>query len=295
MAESAGSGMQQSTEGKICLITGATAGIGFVTARELAAKGMAVTIVGRDAAKTQATAEQIKRETGNAQGDYLVADLSSQAEVRKLANDFTQRHSRLDVLLNNAGAMFTTQQQSADGIEMTFALNHLAPFLLTHLLLDTLKGSAPARIIVVGSDAHNGARNSFDDPQQKRRGYSGLRAYGESKLANIMFTYELARRLAGTGVTANTLHPGFVASNFGKNNGGLVGFGMILMRPIMISSDRGAQTSIYLASSPEVEGVTGQYFVKSKPARSSAASYDEAAQRHLWELSEELTGLSVPA
>jgi NAD(P)-dependent dehydrogenase (short-subunit alcohol dehydrogenase family) len=252
-------------------------------------------LVGRDPAKTKAADEHIKHETGNTQGEYLVADLSSQAEVRRLANDFKQRHSRLDVLLNNAGAMFTSQQQSADGIEMTLALNHLAPFLLTHLLLDTLKASAPARIVVVGSDAHNGARNSFDDPQQKRRGYAGLRAYSESKLANIMFTYELARHLAGTGVTANALHPGFVASNFARNNGGLVGFGMLLLRPIMISSERGAQTSIYLASSPEGEGVTGQYFVKCKPARSSAASYDEAAQRHLWEMSEELTGLSVRA
>lgn len=287
--------MQQSVEGKICLITGATSGIGYITARELAAKGMAVTIVGRDQAKTRAAAERIKRETGNAKGEYLVADLSSQAEVRRLADDFKQRHPRLDVLLNNAGAMFTSRQQSADGIEMTFALNQLAPFLLTHLLLDTLKASAPARIVVVGSDAHNGARNSFDDPQQQRRGYSGLRAYNESKLANIMFTYELARRLAGSGVTANTLHPGFVASNFAHNNGGLVSFGMRLLRPVMISSERGAQTSIYLASSPEVEGVTGEYFVKSKPARSSAASYDEAAQRHLWEVSEELTGLSVRA
>lgn len=287
--------MSQSTDGKICLITGATSGIGYITARELAAKGMAVTIVGRDPAKTQAAAARIKQEAGVAQVEYLVADLSSQAEVRRLADEFKQRHQKLDVLLNNAGAMFTSQQKSVDGIEMTFALNHLAPFLLTHLLLDTVKASAPARIIVVGSDAHNGAKNSFDDPQQKRRGYNGLRAYGESKLANIMFTYELARRLAGTGVTANALHPGFVASNFGKNNGGIVGFGMTLLRPIMISSKRGAQTSVYLASSPEVEGVTGQYFVKSKSARSSASSYDEAAQRHLWELSEELTGLSVPA
>ncbi|HEV8193985.1 MAG TPA: SDR family oxidoreductase [Ktedonobacterales bacterium] len=287
--------MQQAMESKICLITGATSGIGFITARELAAKGMTVVLVGRDPAKTKAADEHIKHETGNTQGEYLVADLSSQAEVRRLANDFKQRHSRLDVLLNNAGAMFTSQQQSADGIEMTLTLNHLAPFLLTHLLLDTLKASAPARIVVVGSDAHNGARNSFDDPQQKRRGYAGLRAYSESKLANIMFTYELARHLAGTGVTANALHPGFVASNFARNNGGLVGFGMLLLRPIMISSERGAQTSIYLASSPEGEGVTGQYFVKCKPARSSAASYDEAAQRHLWEMSEELTGLSVRA
>jgi NAD(P)-dependent dehydrogenase (short-subunit alcohol dehydrogenase family) len=287
--------MQQSLESKICLITGATSGIGLVTARELAARGMTVVLVGRDPEKTEAASARIKRETGNTQVEYLVADLSSQAEVRRLADDFKQRHSRLDVLLNNAGALFTSQQQSADGIEMTFALNHLAPFLLTHLLLDTLQASAPSRIVVVGSDAHNGARNNFDDPQQKRRGYAGLRAYNESKLANIMFTYELVSRLAGTGVTANTLHPGFVASNFARNNGGLVGFGMTLLRPIMISVERGAQTLIYLASSPEVEGVTGQYFVKCKPARSSAASYDEAAQRHLWELSEELTGLSVRA
>lgn len=287
--------MRQPMENKTCLITGATSGIGFFTARELAAKGMRVVLVGRDPAKTQAATEQIKRETGSARVEYLVADLSSQAEVRRLADDFKRRYPRLDVLINNAGAMFTSRRQSVDGIEMTFALNQLAPFLLTHLLLDTLKASAPSRIIVVGSDAHNGARNTFDDPQQQRRGYSGLRAYNESKLANIMFTYELARRLAGTGVTANVLHPGFVASNFARNNGGLVGFGLTLLRPIMISSERGAETSIYLASSPEVEGVSGQYFVKCKPARSSAASYDEAAQRHLWDLCEELAGLSVRA
>jgi NAD(P)-dependent dehydrogenase (short-subunit alcohol dehydrogenase family) len=285
--------MQRAMDGKICLITGATSGIGLVTARELAARGATVVLAGRDRAKTEGATGRIARETGNASVEYLLADLSSQAEVRRVAEEFKQRHPRLDVLVNNAGALFGRRRETGDGIEMTFALNHLAPFLLTNLLLDTLAASAPARVVTVGSDAHRGARNDFSDPQQKRRRYSGLRAYNESKLANIMSTCELARRLAGTGVTANALHPGFVASNFARNNGGLVGFGMTLLRPMMISSERGAQTPIYLATSPEVEGVTGQYFVDRKPGRSSPASYDEAAQRHLWELSEELTGLAA--
>jgi NAD(P)-dependent dehydrogenase (short-subunit alcohol dehydrogenase family) len=277
---------------KVCLVTGATSGIGYVTARELARRGATVALVGRDKARVEAAVARIRQETGAAAVvDYLLADLSSQAQVRQLAQEFTGHYPRLDVLVNDAGAIFTTRQETVDGLEMTFALNHLAPFLLTNLLLDTLKASAPARVVTVASDAHKGATLPFDDLQHARGRYSGLGVYGESKLANIMFTYELARRLAGTGIATNTLHPGFVASGFARNNGRLYGVAMTLLRPVMVSAEKGAQTPIYLATAPEVAGVSGQYFINCKPARSSAASYDEAAARRLWEVSERLTGL----
>lgn len=284
---------EQSEEmaGRICLITGATSGIGLETARELAARGARVVIVGRNETKTLATVEEIRQQTGNAEVDYLLADFSSQAAVRGLAETFKRRYGELHALVNNAGAIFWQRRETVDGLEMTFAVNHLAPFLLTNLLLDTLRASAPARVVTVASDAHNGATIPFDDLQQTRDRYRGLVAYGQSKLANIMFTYELARRLAGSGVTANTLHPGFVASNFFRSSGALVGNGIVLMRPFMVGVEKGARTSVYLASSPEVASETGQYFVKCKPARSSKASYDVAAQQRLWQVSEQLTGL----
>jgi NAD(P)-dependent dehydrogenase (short-subunit alcohol dehydrogenase family) len=210
--------------------------------------------------------------------------------VRRLADDFKSHFSRLDVLVNNAGAVFLTRHESADEIEMTFGLNHLNYFLLTNLLLDMLIASAPARVVNVSSGAHNGARLNFDDLENKR-GYNGMRAYGQSKLANLLFTYELARRLEGKGVTANALHPGFVASNFAKNNLGILKPLMSLIQLGAISPEEGAQTSIYLASSPEVAGVTGKYFVKKKAVTSSTASYDEETARRLWDISARLTGL----
>lgn len=280
--------------GKTCLVTGATAGIGEVTARRLAGMGAMVTIVGRSAERAAATAARIKTATG-ADIAILLADLSSQAEVRRLAEEFTARHDRLDVLVNNAGALFNRRAESADGIEMTWALNHMSYFLLTNLLLDTLHAAGPARVVSVSSDAHHGGSIHFDDPQL-RRGYSGWRAYSQSKLANILFTTELARRLRGTGVTANTLHPGFVASNFASNSGGLIGvlFG-IAKKVAAISPEAGAATSIYLATSPEVADISGQYFDKCRAVRPSAAAQDAAAAARLWQLSEEMVAAGAPA
>ena len=285
--------MQQTLAGKTILITGATSGIGFITARELATLGATVVLVGRDATRSQDIVTAIQRETGNTSVSALVADLSSMQEVRDLAGSFMAHYPRLDVLINNAGAVFMQRGTTADGYERTFALNHLAPFLLTSLLLDRLKHNAPARVVTVSSMAHAGQRIDFDDVNRTAHGYGAWRAYGESKLANIMFTYALARRLDGTQVTANALHPGVVNTNFGKSNGGTLKLAMTLFSPFEISPEKGAQTSVYLASSPDVATVSGTYFVKSKPAKSSPASYDEEAQERLWLLSEHMTGLKV--
>lgn len=275
---------------KVCLVTGATSGIGYVTARELARRGATVTVVGRNPDRTAVCVGRIRRETGSQTVDSLLADLSSMAQVRTLAEAVKARHERLDVLVNNAGAVFLTRHTTVDGYEMTFALNHLAPFLLTNLLLDRLKASAPARIVTTASIAHVGAKIPFDDPNYQHHRYSAWGAYGQSKLANILFTYELARRLEGTGVAANAFHPGVVATGF-AHNGPLMDVAMTLVRPFMISAEEGAKTAIYLTSSPEVEGVTGAYFTKERPVQSSKESYNLESQRRLWEISEELTGL----
>jgi NAD(P)-dependent dehydrogenase (short-subunit alcohol dehydrogenase family) len=256
--------------------------------------GATVVLVGRSPERTEASVREIRELSGNSAVEGLLADLSSMAEVRRLAEEFRARYSRLDVLVNNAGALFARRERTVDGYERTFALNHLAYFLLTDRLLDLLKASAPSRIVNVSSGAHQGMSLNFDDLQNERRyTMAGLGAYGQSKLANILFTYELARRLAGTGVTANALHPGFVATGFGENNGGW-------MRPVMkishwfaLRPKKGAETIVYLASSPEVEGVSGQYWEKRRAVRSSRASYDEAAQRRLWEVSAVLTDLAA--
>jgi len=279
--------------GKVVLITGATNGIGRVAALELAEMGATVIVVGRDAARTEATIHEIKQQTGSSAVDQIVADLSPMAEVRRAAEEFKSRYKRLDVLVNNAGAVFRQRQETVDGYEMTFALNHLAYFLLTNLLLDLLKTSAPSRIVNVSSDAHTSGKMNFDDLHSQRSyGQMGFAPYGNSKLANVLFTYELARRLQGTGVTANVLHPGFVASGFGRNNRGLMDLAMRVLHRFAISPEEGAQTIIYLASSPAVEGVSGKYFYKSKAVQSSPASYDEAAARRLWEMSEQMVGLA---
>lgn len=277
-------------KGKTCLVTGGTSGIGEITARELARMGARVLVVGRSAERCAATIGRIRDQTGSDAVESTVADLSSQAEVRRLAEEVRGRCDRLDVLVNNAGAMFLERRESVDGIEMTLALNHLSYFLLTNALLDLLRASAPARIVNVASDAHKGASIDFDDIQGRRR-YSGWRAYQRSKLANILFTDELARRLAGTGVTANALHPGFVRTRFFQDFTGWVGFLMKVGASLAaITPEEGARTSIHLASSPEVEGVTGQYFVKSRPARPSPQARDRAAAERLWRVSEELAG-----
>ncbi|MEV8099041.1 SDR family oxidoreductase [Kitasatospora sp. NPDC085879] len=275
--------------GKTVLITGATAGIGKATALELARRGAQVAVVGRDADKTRAVADELRAATGNPSVDPWTADLSSQAEIRRLAREFGEKHTTLDVLVNNVGGFWATRRTTVDGIEHTFALNHLAPFLLTGLLLDRLKAAGHARIVTVSSGAQAMGRIDFDDLQGARR-YSGQRAYNQSKLANVLFTYELARRLAGTGVTANVLHPGVVRTDFGKDDASFA-FRILtpLVRPFMLSPARGAATSVYLAASPEVADTTGCYFADSKPRRSSKVSYDTALAARLWQVSAELT------
>ena len=280
-------------DGKTVLITGATNGIGKVAALELAKKGAHVVIVGRNPAKTADTVAAIKAGSSNPNIESILADLTSMAEVRKIAATFLASHSRLDVLINNAGAFFSERRESVDGYEMTFAGNHLAYFLLTNLLLDTLKASAPARIVNVSSNAHGIGKLNFDNLNaQNRYGMRGFSAYGNSKLANVMFTYALARRLEGTGVTANVLHPGFVRTGMNNNNGVVMAVIMGIIRPFFLTPEQGADTIIYLASSPEVEGVSGKYWEKRTAIPSSQSSYDVGAQERLWAMSEQMTGLA---
>jgi NAD(P)-dependent dehydrogenase (short-subunit alcohol dehydrogenase family) len=279
----------QNMRGKICLVTGATSGIGKVTATALAAQGAEVVIVGRNAQKTQAAAQQIRAETGNDSVHFLLADFSDLGQVRDLAAAFKKGYSRLDVLVNNAGAYFNTRRKTAYGVEATFLVNHLAPFLLTNLLLESIQNSAPARIVNVSSNAHHNGTMDFNDLGFKRF-YFGMKAYARSKLANIMFTYELSRRLEGSGVTVNALHPGHVATDIWRTDFSF--FGPVLkwfMEQIAITPEQGADNTIYLASSPEVEGVTGKYFVKREAVASSPVSYDEKLARQLWEISEKMT------
>jgi retinol dehydrogenase 12 len=287
---------EMSMKGQTCLITGATNGIGHATALALADKGATVIIVSRNEAKCAQTVESIKGITCNQAIEYMVADLSSQSSIRQLAVRYKSKYDKLDVLINNAGMIFLNHQETVDGIEMTWGLNHLGYFLLTYLLLDTIKASAPARIISVASSAHQPSSILFEDIEYKHRRYNGLGAYAQSKLANIMFTYALARRLEGSGVTANSLHPGAVATGFAANNGVLAkNIGRPLMNVFSISATKGAMTSVYLASAPEVATVTGKYFDKQKPVSSNQFSYDEDAQEKLWDLSLQMTGLAVLA
>jgi NAD(P)-dependent dehydrogenase (short-subunit alcohol dehydrogenase family) len=276
--------------GKVCIVTGATSGIGLATARELARLGATTVIVARDPDKGAAAVASIQRETNSNAVELMLADLSAQAQVRRLAEEFKSRHARLDVLVNNVGAFFFRRQISCDGIEMTFAVNYLNVFLLTNLLLDSLRVSAPARVVNVASEGHRNAELNLDDLQSERK-YSGMGAYGQAKLALVLFTYELARRTDPATVTVNALHPGFVATNIGQNNGWLFRLLTPVLKLVAISPEEGAQTSIYLASSPEVVGVTGQYFEEKKPVASSPLSYDEATASSLWEMSAEMTGL----
>jgi retinol dehydrogenase-14 len=280
--------------GRTVLVTGGTGGIGRATALGLAAMGADVAIVGRDRERTEAAAREI-REVGGGNGDAFVADMSSRAEVRRLAADVLQRLPRIDVLVNNVGGYWDTRHVTADGLERTFALNHLAPFLLTQLLLERLQQSAPARVVTVSSGAHTMGRIDFDDLGGERS-YSGMRAYSQSKLANLLFTYELARRLGAGRVTANALHPGMVRTGFGAEDAGTVQrLFTPLMRPFMKSPAQGAATSIHLASSPEVEGVTASYFAGSTRKRSSRRSYDEVTAARLWQVSADLVGIAPTA
>jgi NAD(P)-dependent dehydrogenase (short-subunit alcohol dehydrogenase family) len=282
-------------QGKVALVTGATDGIGKATAHALAAMGATLVVVGRNPAKIAATVAEIKQRSGNQQIASLQADFAELAQVRRLAREFLARYQRLDALVNNAGIIFSQRGETVDGFERTFAINHLAPFLLTNLLLERIVASAPARIVNVSSAGHAMGSAKLDD-LQSTRSYNGMRVYGQSKLDNLLFTYELARRLQGTGVTVNALHPGGVATNMGHDQTGLVErlLGMTLRR-LGQTPENGARTSIYLASSPAVANVTGKYFIRSKPRRSSAASYDVAAQQKLWQISAELTGIANQA
>jgi NAD(P)-dependent dehydrogenase (short-subunit alcohol dehydrogenase family) len=274
--------------GKTVLITGANQGIGKAAALELARRGARVVLVSRNEAKGKAALEEVRAGAKGEAPELIVADLASLAGVRQLAADYLRTHDKLDVLLNNAGLYVPTRRLTADGIEETFGVNHLAPFVLTHELLDVLKATPRSRIVNVSSTAHHRVDGMNWDDLEFRVGYAGLRVYSQSKLANVLFTYELARRLEGTGVTTNCLHPGVVGSGFGKTYSGGFAFLLTLARPFLLSNEQGARTSVYLASSPEVEGVTGKYFDKCKAVRSSKASYEQASWGRLWEISEGL-------
>ncbi|MGD9093640.1 MAG: SDR family oxidoreductase [Anaerolineales bacterium] len=284
------SSLKRALSSQIILVTGATSGVGAVTALELARLGATVVLAGRNEDRCQETVESILVKTGNEAVDYLIADLSSQSDIRRLAAEFQSRYRRLDVLVNNAGAYFFRRQESIDGLEMTLALNHLSYFLLTNLLLDTLQASAPARVVNVSSSAHYGNPIDFDDLGSQKN-YGLMKVYGRSKFANILFTYELARRMAGTGVTANALHPGFVRTNIARNNGWYMHLVMPLVLTRAISPEEGARTSIYLASSPDVIDVTGKFFIKCQETPSDPATYNEDDAQRLWEISAALTNL----
>jgi NAD(P)-dependent dehydrogenase (short-subunit alcohol dehydrogenase family) len=275
--------------GKVCVVTGATSGIGRATATALARQGAQVVLVGRDRGRGEATAAELARAAGSPPR-VEIADLASMEQVRSLAERLAAL-DRIDVLVNNAGFVAGQRRVTADGFEEAFAVNHLAPFLLTNLLLGKLTASAPARVITVTSDAHTAARLDLDDLQLEH-GWESWRSYANSKLANILFTRELARRLGGTPVTANCAHPGVVRSGFGRSGGTLLRVGLIFARPFLLSPERGASTIVYLATSPDVTTATGGYYVKSRLREPSKAAQDQAAAQRLWELSEELTGLA---
>ncbi|HLV97452.1 MAG TPA: SDR family oxidoreductase [Ktedonobacterales bacterium] len=282
----------QQMRGKVCIVTGATSGIGKATALGLARQQATVALVARNRAKGEAVRQEIQSATGNQNVDVLLADLSSQASIRQLAGDITERYPQVHVLVNNAGVFMLKRRETVDGLEMTFAVNHLAPLLLTQLLLEKLRASAPARIVNVCSGAHTTGHINWQDLQLQQR-YGVWRAYAQSKLAMLLCSYELAHRLEGEAVTVNCVHPGFVFTNMGMNNVGprTQALAKLVLARLGTSPEKGARTSIYLATSPEVEHISGRYFVNCKPTASSPRSYDEAAQRRLWEESARLVHL----
>jgi retinol dehydrogenase 14 len=291
MSASRGARGTGSMDGKTVLITGGTGGIGRAAAIALASMGARVGITGRDRERADGAAAEIRRKSGSPAVDVFVADMSSQAEVRRLAAEVLAAYPKIDVLLNNVGGFWSHRHVTADGLEHTFALNHLAPFLLTSLLLDRLIASAPARVVTVSSGAQSLGTIDFDDLMGEHQ-YSGQTAYNQSKLANVMFTYELARRLAGTGVTATALHPGMTNTSFSAEDPSRAFAPLVaVMRPFMRSPEKGAETSVYLASSAEAEGVTGRYFANRKVKDSNRASYDSAVAARLWQVSAALVGL----
>ena len=274
-------------QGKTVVITGATSGIGEVAAIRLAEQGARIVFTARDKARADETMAALKKANAKAEHAVHMADLSRLSEMKRIGEELA-REPQIDVLINNAGALFNKRQETADGLEMTFALNHMAYFVITYLLMGKLKPGA--RIVTVASNAHRGAKLDFDD-LQSRRGYTGFPVYSRSKLCNILFNRELARRLSA-GVTANALHPGFVATRFGNDSGGIVRTVLKIAKPIgAISPEEGAQTIIYLASSPEVVGVSGQYFYESKPTTPTAEARNDEDARKLWEISQQIAGL----
>ena len=275
---------------KTIMVTGANAGIGKETTLQIAAMGARVVMVCRNRERGEPALAAIKAQSGNDAVELMTADFESQRQIRDLADAYKRTHDRLDVLVNNAGLYLSTRHETEDGIEATWAVNHLAPFLLTNLLLDVIKASAPARIVTVASDAHRAGTIDFDDLEMKTK-YRWLAAYAQSKLANVLFTYELARRLEGTGVTATCMHPGTVATGIWNRNKNVLNYLLRAFKPFYMSSKKSAEAVVRLAVSPEVEGVTGKYFDKMHEARSVAASYDEDLAARLWQVSEEMTGL----
>jgi len=277
-------------QGKVCLVTGANSGIGKATALGLAEMGARVVMVCRDRARGTAARDEIRSASGNDSVELLVADLASLGSVRKLAEHFVEAHERLHVLINNAAVLSPKRMETEDGFEMQFGVNHLAPFMLTNLLLERLKASGSTRVVNVSSMAHRGAKIDFEDLQSEKR-YKMMRAYGQSKLGNVLFTYALAKRLAGTGVTANSLHPGIVRTGIFRDFPGPVrGLEKILGGLILSTPTKGTKTSLYVATSPEIEGIGGKYFEKCREAESSAESHDEAVAERLWSVSAAMTG-----
>jgi len=280
---------------RVCLLTGATLGIGRAAAEALVPMGIELVLVARDRTRLESLAAELRRRTPGARVDVLAGDLSRMSEVRRIAREFRATHTRLDVLANNAGALFARREETSEGLERTLALNHLAYFVLTEELLPVLTASAPSRIVNVSSDAHVGMRLDLDDLNYTRGRYRPFVAYGRSKLMNILFTRELARRLEGTRVTANAMHPGFVRSGFGQNNPGFLGKFIKLGQVFARTPERGAQTLVYLATSPEVEGVSGKYFHDEAEGRTSGAAKDMEVARRLWDVSVRLAGPAVAA
>jgi NAD(P)-dependent dehydrogenase (short-subunit alcohol dehydrogenase family) len=276
--------------GKICIVTGSNSGIGKETALALTGMGATVVMAVRDLERGETAREEIIRRTGKDAVDLMICDLSSTKSIRQFVEDFSSKYDRLDVLINNAGAACHERQITEDGFERSLAVNYLGPFLLTRELLPLLERSAPSRVINLSSGMHTRAKIDFDDIQSERS-YNGMSVYGSTKLMILMYTYELARRLDGTGVTANVVHPGFAATNLGASMGLAYRIGLKLMRPFQINAERGSETPVYVATSPELEGVTGRYFAKSLEKPSSEESYDESAQKRIWDVAESLLGL----